>query len=417
MGHLPLLPLILFALTYVGLALGRIPGLALDRTGFAVLGAVAFLATGSITVEQAKEAVDAPTLAVLFGMMLLSAQYRQSGLYSAIGGRLARVADPRRLLMGTIVVTALLSALLTNDVICFALTPLLASALMASRRPPLPYLLALACAANLGSALTPIGNPQNILIAQSLHLPFLPFVAACAAPVILSLGVLYAIVAPRLHGPDGEEIAGGASDSKAAGTAAAEEAIPLHHWQAVKAVLLTLAAVALFVSPVPAPLTALGIAGFVLTSRRMRTRDMLAQVDWTLLALFIGLFVVGRGFEVSGWTDAARNALAHAGADLSHPAVLVAAVSLLSLLVGNVPAVMLLLPFVARQAGTGYAMALASTFAGNAVLVGSLANLIVAEQAGRLGIRFGFRQHLRIGLPVTLISLALAAGAMLLGRL
>ncbi len=417
MGHPPLLPLILFALTYVGLALGRIPGLALDRTGFAVLGAVAFLATGSITVEQAKEAVDAPTLAVLFGMMLLSAQYRQSGLYSAIGGRLARVADPRRLLLGTIVVTALLSALLTNDVICFALTPLLASALLASRRPPLPYLLALACAANLGSALTPIGNPQNILIAQSLHLPFLPFVAACAAPVVLSLGVLYAIVAPRLHGPDGEEIAGGASDSKAAGTAAAEEAIPLHRWQAVKAVLLTLAAVALFVSPVPAPLTALGIAGFVLTSRRMRTRDMLAQVDWTLLALFIGLFVDGRGFEVSGWTDTARNALAHAGADLSHPAVLVAAVSLLSLLVGNVPAVMLLLPFVARQAGTGYAMALASTFAGNAVLVGSLANLIVAEQAGRLGIRFGFREHLRIGLPVTLISLALAAGAMLLGRL
>jgi Na+/H+ antiporter NhaD/arsenite permease-like protein len=411
MGHPPLLPLILFALTYVGLALGRIPGLALDRTGFALLGAVAFLATGSITVEQAKQAVDAPTLAVLFGMMLLSAQYRQSGLYSAIGGRLARVADPRRLLLGTIVVTALLSALLTNDVVCFALTPLLASALVASRRPPLPYLLALACAANLGSALTPIGNPQNILIAQSLHLSFLPFVAACAAPVVLSLGVLYAIVAPRLRGPDGEEAAGGAADPAAAG-----EAIPLHRWQAIKAVLLTVAAVALFVSPVPAPLTALGIAGFVLASRRMATRDLLAQVDWALLTLFIGLFVVGRGFEVSGWTGAARNALAHAGADLSHPAVLMVAVSLLSLLVGNVPAVMLLLPFVARQAGTGYAMALAGTFAGNAVLVGSLANLIVAEQAGRLGIRFGFREHLRTGLPVTLISLALAAGAMLLWR-
>jgi Na+/H+ antiporter NhaD/arsenite permease-like protein len=409
MASPPLLPLILFALTYIGLALGRIPGLALDRTGFAVLGAVAFLATGSITVEQAKEAVDAPTLAVLFGMMLLSAQYRQSGLYSAIGGRLSRVADPRRLLLGTIVVAALLSALLTNDVVCFALTPLLASALVASRRPPLPYLLALACAANLGSALTPIGNPQNILIAQSLHLPFLPFVAACAAPVVLSLGALYAIVAPRLHGPDGEQ-------GQVNSDVAAEEAIPLHRWQAIKAVLLTVAAIALFVSPVPAPLTALGIAGFVLTSRRMRTRDMLAQVDWTLLALFIGLFIVGRGFEVSGWTAAARNALAHAGADLSHPAVLVAAVSLLSLLVGNVPAVMLLLPFVARQAGTGYAMALAGTFAGNAVLVGSLANLIVAEQAGRLGIRFGFREHLRTGLPVTLISLVLAAGAMLLWR-
>src|SRR3954452_10582514 len=202
-SHPQVLPLILFVLTYIGLALGRIPGLALDRTGFAVLGAVAFLATGALGVAAAKEAVDAPTLAVLFGMMLLSAQYRQSGLYAAIGNRLARVTDPRRLLLGTIVVTAALSAVLTNDVICFALTPLLAGSLLASRRPPLPYLLALACAANLGSALTPIGNPQNILIAQTLRLPFLPFVLACAAPVVLSLGVLYLVVAPRLRKPAG----------------------------------------------------------------------------------------------------------------------------------------------------------------------------------------------------------------------
>jgi Na+/H+ antiporter NhaD/arsenite permease-like protein len=410
MGHPPLLPLVLFALTYAGLALGRIPGLALDRTGLAVLGAVAFLATGSIGVEAAKEAVDAPTLAVLFGMMLLSAQYRQSGLYSAIGGRLARVADPRRLLLGTIVVTALLSAVLTNDVICFALTPLLGGALLASRRPPLPYLAALACAANLGSALTPIGNPQNILLAQTLHLPFLPFVLACAMPVLLSLGALYLLVAPRLREPEEWEAAGDPA-------VVAEESLPLQRWPATKAVLLTAAAVALFLSPVPAPLTALGVAGFVLTSRRMGTRDMLALVDWQLLALFTGLFIVGRGFELSGWTEAARDAILAAGVDSSHPAVLLAAVSLLSLAVGNVPAVMLLLPFVGRQPATGYSLALASTFAGNAVLVGSIANLIVAEQAGRLGIRFGFREHLATGLPVTLISLALAAGAMLLRRL
>lgn len=401
----PLVPLVLFVLTYLGLALGRIPGLKLDRTGFAVLGAVAFLATGSISVEEAKEAVDAPTLAVLFGMMLLSAQYRLSGLYAAIGRRLARVERPRRLLLGTIVVTALLSAVLTNDVTCFALTPLLASALIASGRPPLPYLLALACASNIGSALTPIGNPQNILIAQALRLPFLPFVLACAAPVLLSLAVLYWIAARRLD-----------SDGEAAAPSRSEpvEDLPLQRSEAAKGVVLTAAAIALFLSPVPAPLTALGIAGVVLTSRRMHTRDMLALVDWHLLALFVGLFIVGRGFEVSGWTQAARDALAAAGAELTHPAVLVIAVSLLGLVVGNVPAVMLLLPFVDRQPATGYALALSSTFAGNAVLVGSIANLIVAEQAERLGVPFGFREHLRTGLPVTLISLALAAAAMLL---
>lgn len=403
----PLLPLVLFVLTYLGLALGRVPGLKLDRTGFAVLGAVAFLATGAISVEEAKRAVDAPTLTVLFGMMLLSAQYRQSGLYSVIGNGLARVADPRRLLLGTIVVTALLSAVLTNDVICFALTPLLAGSLLASGRNPLQYLLALACASNLGSALTPIGNPQNILIAQSMRLPFLPFVAACALPVLLSLGFLYAFMARRLaaYGP-----------AKAGTPVAAEPPIPLHRPQAAKAIVLTVAAIGLFLSPVPAPLTALGLAGVVLTSRRMHTRDMLALVDWHLLALFVGLFIVGRGFEVSGWTEAARNALQAAGADVTHPGVLVVTVSALGLLVGNVPAVMLLLPFVGRQPATGYAMALSSTFAGNAVLVGSIANLIVAEQAERLGIPFGFREHLRGGLPVTLVSLALAAAAMLLWR-
>jgi Na+/H+ antiporter NhaD/arsenite permease-like protein len=397
---MPALPLLLFGLTYLGLALGRVPPLKLDRTGFAILGAVGFLATGLISVEAAKEAVDAPTLVVLFGMMLLSAQYRLSGLYGWIGGRLARVASPRRLLLGTIAVTALLSAVLTNDVVCFALTPLLLEALLAAKRPPLPYLLAIACASNIGSALTPIGNPQNILIAQSFHLPFLPFLLACAAPVVLSLAVLYWMTARRV-GPDvpAAPLPAGGSEQ-------------IDRWQAIKAVLLTVAVIALFLSPVPPPLTALGLAGVVLTSRRMRTRDVLGLVDWQLLALFVGLFIVVRGFELSGWTGAARDALAARGADLTHPGVLVPGVAVLGNLVGNVPAVMLLLPFVGRQPAIGYTLALASTFAGNAVLVGSIANLIVAEQAERLGVRFGFREHLRLGLPVTLVSLALAVAAM-----
>ena len=392
------LPLILFALTYLGLAAGRIPPLKLDRTGFAILGAVAFLATGLISVEAAKEAVDAPTLVVLFGMMLLSAQYRLSGLYGVIGHRLARVADPRWLLLGTILVTALLSAVLTNDVICFALTPVLLEALLAAKRPPLPYLLAIACASNIGSALTPIGNPQNILIAQSFHLPFLHFLLACAVPVVLSLGVLYWLAA-RLLEPVGTVDLTALADTPPD---------KIDRWQATKAVLLTVAVIALFISPVPPPLTALGLAGFVLTSRRMKTRDVLELVDWQLLALFVGLFIVVRGFELSGWTTAARDALMSHGADLTHPPILVPGVAVLSNVVGNVPAVMLMLPFVGRKAVTGYALALASTFAGNAVLVGSIANLIVAEQAQRLGVRITFRDHLRLGLPVTIVSLVFA---------
>jgi Na+/H+ antiporter NhaD/arsenite permease-like protein len=401
---MPVLPLVLFGLTYLGLAVGRIPPFKLDRTGFAVLGAVAFLATESISVDEAKAAVDAPTLALLFGMMLLSAQYRLSGLYSTIGGRLARVGSPRRLLLGTIAVSALLSALLTNDVVCFALTPVLAGALLESGRPPLPYLLAVACASNIGSALTPIGNPQNILISQRLGLEFLPFLLACLAPVVLSLAALHMLLARRLEGQ---------AAAAAPVPVRLPEPVPLDRRQAAKAILLTAVAIGLFLSPVPAPITALGIAGAVMLTRRTRTRDMLGLVDWQLLALFCGLFVVVRGFELSGWTGAAGQALAAAGADLARPRVLIPGVALLGNLVGNVPAVMLLLPFVGRAPATGYALALASTFAGNAVLAGSIANLIVAEQAERMGVRLGFLDHLRVGLPVTLLSLAFAAVAIL----
>lgn len=400
----PLLPLVLFALTYLGMALGRIPGLAIDRTGCALLGAVAFLATGEISLADAKAAIDAPTLAVLFGMMILSAQYQLSGVYTALGTWLARTRSPRRLLLGVLVVAAALAAVLTNDVICFALTPLLATALVAGGLDALPFLLALACAANIGSALTPIGNPQNILIAQRLGLDFLPFVLACAAPVVASLAFAYLWL---VRGVPRERPAGPPP-------APAADAPPLDRWQAQKAVFLTAAAIALFLSPLPAGVTALAIAGVVLTSRRMHTRNMLALVDWQLLALFCGLFVVNHGLEQSGWTAAAQRALAGLGTDLARPVVLVPVVVLLGNLVGNVPAVMLLLPFVPQRPPVGWAIALTSTFAGNTVLVGSIANLIVAEQARRLGLRFGFREHLRAGLPVAVVSLVLAGLAMLL---
>lgn len=398
------LPLALFALTYLFLALGRIRGLALDRTGFALLGAVAFLATSRISLAEAKAAIDAPTLTVLFGMMLLSAQYQLSGLYGAIGERLARVASPRRLLAGTIAVAAALAAVLTNDVVCFALTPLVAAALLRTRRDPVPYLLAIACATNLGSALTPIGNPQNILIAQQLGLDFLPFVAVCAAPVLLSLVATYFLLARRL-GPRSDPLPRWEPDP---------DTPPLDRTEALKAIALTLVAIVLFLTPTAAHLTALAVAGVVLTSRKMHTRTMLGLVDWQMLALFVALFVVTRGFEISGWAEAARDALAGARLTLDRPAVLVPVVAGLGTLVGNVPAVMLLLRFVPALPAIGYALALASTFAGNAVLVGSIANLIVVEQAARLGIAISFRDHLRAGLPVTLVSLALACLALLM---
>jgi Na+/H+ antiporter NhaD/arsenite permease-like protein len=415
-SHAPaILPLALFALTYLGLALGRVPRLALDRTGCAILGAAAFLLTGLVSLDQVKAALDIPTLSVLFGMMLLSAQYRYSGLYAAIAERLAHLDRPRRLLVGTIAVAAALSAVLTNDVVCFALAPLVGAVLLRTGRDPLPFLVGLACASNLGGALTPIGNPQNILISQRLHLQFLPFVLVCAAPVVLSLAFLYWLLARRLARPgDPPRPLRGTAREARHGAGRGRLLTVINRREAAKAVVLTVAAIAFFLSPVPAALTALGVGAAVLISPRFATRRALAEVDWGLLALFVSLFILQRGIALSGWTDAARNALLAGGLDLSRTVVLVPVAAVLSNLVSNVPAVMLLLPFVNPGPAAGHALALASTFAGNAFLTGSIANLIVAAQAERLGIRVGFVDHLRIGLPLTLVSLALAAGELAL---
>jgi len=245
------LALTLFLATYLLLALGRLRGLAIDRTGFALLGAVAFLATGEISLDAAKESIDVPTLAVLFGMMLLSAQYELSGLYGRIAAGIARAGHPRRLLAGTLGVSALLAAVLTNDVVCFALTPLVGAAVLEAGLEPLPYFLAIACGTNLGSAATPIGNPQIILIAQQMHLAFLPFVAFCAPAVALSLAAAYLLLAGRIR------------PLAASAPAPAIDATPFDRGAARKALLLTIAAIALFLSPFPAPLTALGVAGVV----------------------------------------------------------------------------------------------------------------------------------------------------------
>jgi Na+/H+ antiporter NhaD/arsenite permease-like protein len=397
------LALTLFILTYAALAAGRVPCLALDRTGIALVGAAAFLATRQLGLDEALAAVDAPTLVILFGMMLLSAQYEHAGLYERIVARLAGARSPRRLLLASIGVTAGLSALLTNDVICFALTPLLLRVCRRAGLPPMPYLLAIACASNIGSALTTIGNPQNILIANRMGLALAPFAAACALPVCGSLGVLYALLRREVPNRMSQE-------------RAAEDAVAPHvadAFGARKAIATTAGVVALLLSPLPNYLAGVALVSVTLTSRRQKTADTLRHVDWSLLCLFVGLFTVVAGFEAAGWTRALSAALGAWGLDVDRPYVLAPLVAVLSNLISNVPAVMLLLPLVQKATATGYVLALASTFAGNAVIVGSVANLIVVEQARRAGVPISFREHARIGLPVTLASLAACPLALL----
>ncbi|WP_374191462.1 ArsB/NhaD family transporter, partial [Azospirillum brasilense] len=195
----------LFVLTYVGMALGRFPGLRIDRTGIALVAAILLLAIGALESGQVTEAIDFPTLFILFGLMVLSAQYAASGFYDWCALRVAQAArSPARLLAVTVAVGGGLSAILANDVVVFAMTPMLCVGLLARRLDPRPYLIGLAGAANAGSAATVIGNPQNILIGQMGHLDFWRFLAVCGVPALVGLVVVYAVVWLAWRGRFGE---------------------------------------------------------------------------------------------------------------------------------------------------------------------------------------------------------------------
>lgn len=395
------LTLSVFILVYLGMIFGRLPKLLLDRTGVALLGALVLVATGEFGLEAATRAVDLPTLALLFGLMVLSAQLRLAGFYAWVAYALAATRLSARGFLGAILfLSGLLSAVFTNDVICLAIAPVLIDVAGKRKEDPVPLLLALAAGANIGSAATLIGNPQNMLVGQSLGLSFRGYLWQAWVPALLGLAVTWWILARQVHG------------SSATRAEAALESVPpaFDRWQTVKGLLIAGGIVVAFLFTAwPRELVALGGAGLILLSRRLHSRDMLGLVDWQLLVLFIGLFVVNGAFQESGFMDRLVTLSSGAGVDLAHPAWLFASAVVLSNVVSNVPAVMLLLPIAEPPLG-GPILALASTLAGNLLLVGSIANLIVVEAAAQQGIRIDWRRHARVGVPVTIATLAVAGG-------
>ncbi|HEX7200454.1 MAG TPA: SLC13 family permease, partial [Dongiaceae bacterium] len=176
-----LIPAVIFVATYVVIALGRAPGLRLDRTGAALLGASLMVASGSLTLNQAYRAIDFDTIVLLLGMMIIVAHLRLAGFFLLAAAWIGRHAHrPALLLLGVVLVSGLLSAFLVNDTVCLMLTPLVAETTLAMRRRPLPYLLALATASNIGSVATITGNPQNVMIGSFSQIPYAAFAGALA---------------------------------------------------------------------------------------------------------------------------------------------------------------------------------------------------------------------------------------------
>jgi Na+/H+ antiporter NhaD/arsenite permease-like protein len=411
-----------FGLTYLGLALGKLPGLRTDRAGVALVGAAGVLACGLLAFDDAVKAVDFATIALLLGMMVVVAFLRRAGFFARLTGLvLGRVRGPKALLAVTMLLSGGLSAALVNDVVCVALTPLVLHLTRRLGLDPRPHLVGLAIASNLGSAATLTGNPQNMIIGGLSGIPYLRFAARLAPPAALGLVIGYAVtlVAYRraLHATPLDPDKPGARSN---GTDDGDDRVPdgrRHRALLVKSLLVTVGAVGLFFAGFPMAVVALGAAAVLLLDRVNPAR-VYAHVDWGLLLMFAGLFVVVRAFEVhvldgspvTGWATRADPVWMLSGLS-----------AVLSNLVSNVPAVLLFKPIIpampeAAQETAWLALGLSSTFAGNLTVLGSVANLIVVEQARKEGVTIGFWDYCRVGIPVTLLTLATGAAWLALVR-
>lgn len=393
------LPVIVFILVYLGMAVGTVPGLRLDRTGVALIGLIVLLASGDLSMAKAGAAVDMPTIALLFALMILSAQFEGSGFYGLVAAKITRaVHTPKFLLAVIIAVTGLLSAILTNDVVVFALTPLICTALLAQGLDPRPYLVALAGAANAGSAATLIGNPQNILLGQAGGLSFGRYLLLALPPTLVALAFVFLAVIWTWRG----SLAATPHEGK-------RQEPQVDRFQLIKGLAAIAALIGLFLTPFPRELSALAVAGVLLLSKRMSSRDMIGAVDWHLLLLFICLFGVTAAFAETGLAQEALVSLKAHGLSLDRLSVLSPLMLVASNTIGNVPTIILILKIApGLSQGVLAAMALLSTFAGNLLLTGSLCNIIVAERAKASGGSLSFMDFMRSGLVMTLFAMAAA---------
>jgi Na+/H+ antiporter NhaD/arsenite permease-like protein len=391
---------LIFAATYLIVALGRLPFLRLDRAGAALLGAALMVATGTLSLDEAYRAVDFGTITLLLGMMLIVAHLRLSGFFTLLTAFIARRArGPLFLLGAMIVISGVLSAFLVNDAVCLMLAPLVIETAKRLGRRPLPYLLALAMASNIGSVATITGNPQNMMIGSLSHLPYVAFAAALTPVAAIGLILLFAAIAV-FHPGDFFE----ANDP---GSAALQPRV--HPALLAAALGATALAIVGFFAGIAPPKVAI-VLGALLLLYPMKPQRVYREIDWSLLLLFVGLFIVLAGAEKALLSPALRDTIASAG--LARVPALTVIAAVLSNLVSNVPAVLVLAPFLKGNADPDRAwlvLAMASTLAGNFTILGSVANLIVVEQARRHAVTVGFWDYFRIGAPLTLATLALGA--------
>ncbi|GAP14251.1 transporter, YbiR family [Longilinea arvoryzae] len=386
--------------TYIGIALGYWPRLRANRTTITLMGAGLLIATSQIAFKDIGQFLDLDTLILLFSMMVINANLRIAGFFKLAGNALLRVArTPRALLAVLILVTGVLSAFFLNDTICLMLTPLVLDLILATGRNPIPYLIGLATAANIGSTATLTGNPQNMIIGVASGISYTHFAASLAPIALLGLGVVWIVLVlayPKEFRTDPFSI----------------HNLPtprFHKPLLIKSLLVMAGLLVAFLIGMPIAKAAFLAACILLFTRRLKPEKVFAEFDWSILVFFAALFIVTGSLEKNGVTKELFK-LALGTRELNNLSLSTLTV-VLSNLVSNVPAVLLLKPVVlglGNPTAGWLTLAAASTLAGNLTLLGSVANLIVAEIAERRRVHLSFWEYTRVGMLITLITLVIS---------
>lgn len=385
---------LIFISTYIILAIGQPPLFRIDRTGAALIGATLMLVLKVISVQEAYSAIDYKTIATLFGLMVLVAHFRISGALNLLVKHLVlKVKRPSELLYFIVFSAGILSAFLMNDTMCLLLTPLVLKITRVSGLNPKPFLLALCMAANLGSVATITGNPQNLIIGLSSGLTYSEFFYYLFPVAISGLFILTIIISIVYR----KELSQPMNDKAVLKVRYKKPII-------IKFCILTSLCLIGFFAGLPIEGVALVTACLFLITRRVKPEKVYNLIDFKLLILFIGLFIIIKAFENSSLF---RYISGYAGYFLKNPLTFVSCVSLLSNAVSNVPAVLIFKPFIETLSlgkETWLYLAMSSTLAGNLTILGSIANIIVIELAYPK-VKISFLEYLKLGLPVTIITL------------
>jgi Na+/H+ antiporter NhaD/arsenite permease-like protein len=388
---------LIFAATYLVLAIGRLPGFRVDRTGAAIIGASLMVAANVLTLDEAWSAINYDTIILLFGMMIVVANLRLSGFFTLVSAWVVEHAHRPLLLLASIVlVSGVFSAFFVNDTMCLVLTPLVIEITGRLRRNPIPYLLAVAMASNIGSVATITGNPQNMMIGSFSHIQYRAFAAAMApiAAVGLALTVLAIALVYRHEFRQESKLE------------VEHREVRVHRVLLWKSLAASAAMIVFFFLGWPVPKVALTAGALLLLTRRVKPERVYREIDWGLLVMFIGLFIVIAGIEKTRLSEDLFRVAGHFHLEQTAPLSIFAA--LLSNLVSNVPAVLVFKSFVPHLPDAARAwltLAMSSTLAGNLTVLGSVANLIVIQRA-RHEVEISFWEYAKPGVPLTIATLA-----------